>query len=95
MPIGNFPAAVQTIIKIIPLSHAASLFRLIIMSEPVETVFNGAPIEIKNAFLEEMGVTFAFDSWTIQPWMQITFLAITAVLFYGVSLLIVKLKKQK
>lgn len=95
MPIGNFPAAVQTVIKIFPLSHAASLFRLIIMGGSVETVFDGAPLEIKNAFLEEMGVTFAFGNWAIQPWMQITFLAITAVVFYGVSLLIVTLKKQK
>ncbi len=95
MPVGNFPNAVQAVIKVFPLSHAASLFRRIIMSAPVETVFNGAPSGLQEAFLEEMGVTFAFGNFTIMPWMQIVYLAFTALLFYGLSLLIVTVKKQK
>lgn len=95
MPVGNFPAAVQSIIKVFPVSHAASLFRRVIMSDLVTTVFNGAPENIQNEFLEMMGVNFVLGDLVILPWMQIVFLAFTAVFFYGLSLLVVTFRKQR
>ncbi|MFA5421982.1 MAG: ABC transporter permease [Bacilli bacterium] len=94
MPVGNFPDGVQTIIKVFPVSHAASLFRRVIMGDLVSDVFSGAPSEIQADFLEIMGVDFALGDFVILPWMQIVFLVITAVIFYALSLLVVTLKKQ-
>jgi multidrug/hemolysin transport system permease protein len=95
MPVGNFPVAVQAVIKVIPLSHAASLFRRIIMGDLADTVFYGAPIEIKNSFLDVMGVNFAFGDFVVLPWMQIVYLVATAVLFYSLSLIVVTFKKER
>ncbi|HPK67556.1 MAG TPA: ABC transporter permease [Bacilli bacterium] len=95
MPVGNFPAAVQAVIKVIPLSHAASLFRRIIMGDLADTVFYGAPIEIKNSFLDVMGVNFAFGDFVVLPWMQIVYLVATAILFYSLSLIVVTFKKER
>jgi len=41
-----------------------------------------------------MGVDFAFGDFLILPWMQIIYLVATTLIFYGLSLLIVSLKKQ-
>ncbi len=94
MPIGNFPTGVQAVIKVIPLSHGASLFRRIIMGDLTDTVFLNAPVEMKESFLDVMGVNFAFGDFVILPWMQIVYLAVTTVLFYGLSLIVVTFKKE-
>lgn len=94
MPIGNFPTGVQAVIKVIPLSHGASLFRRIIMGDLTDTVFLNAPVEMKESFLDMMGVNFAFGDFVILPWMQIVYLAVTTVLFYGLSLIVVTFKKE-
>lgn len=95
MPIGNFPTGVQAVIKVIPLSHAASLFRRIIMSDLTDSVFLNAPIEIKDSFLDVMGVNFAFGDFVILPWMQILYLVATAVFFFGLSLIVVTFRKER
>jgi multidrug/hemolysin transport system permease protein len=95
MPIGNFPTGVQAVIKVIPLSHAASLFRRIIMSDLTDSVFLNAPIEIKDSFLDVMGVNFAFGDFVILPWMQILYLVATAVFFFGLSLIVVTFRKVR
>jgi multidrug/hemolysin transport system permease protein len=95
MPIGNFPTGVQAVIKVIPLSHAASLFRRIIMSDLTDSVFLNAPIEIKDSFLDVMGVNFAFGDFVILPWMQILYLVATAVFFFGLSLSVVTFRKER
>lgn len=94
MPIGNFPKFVQGVIKVFPVSHAASLFRRVIMGDLVNKVFLGAPDIYREDFLNIMGVDFAFGDFLILPWMQIVYLIATTLVFYGLSLLIVSLKKQ-
>jgi len=94
MPIGNFPKFVQGVIKVFPVSHAASLFRRVIMGDLVDKVFLGAPDIYREDFLNIMGVDFAFGDFLILPWMQIVYLIATTLVFYGLSLLIVSLKKQ-
>jgi len=94
MPIGLFPAAVQVLIKFIPVSHAASLFRLVIMGDPMSQAFAGAPAEILTGFQDEMGITFSLGDFTFTTWMQILYLVATAVLFYLLSLLVVKRKDR-
>ena len=65
------------------------------MGDLADTVFYGAPIEIKNSFLDVMGVNFAFGDFVVLPWMQIVYLLATAILFYGLSLIVVTFKKER
>lgn len=87
LPIGALPVPVQTIIKIFPVSHAASLFRQALMEVPLQTAFEGIPAHYLDEFKAYMGVTFHFGSYEITPGMSIVILAGTAALFYGLSIL--------
>ena len=41
LPVGMLPAAMQTVVKLFPVSHAALLMRRVMMEAPMETVFAG------------------------------------------------------
>jgi len=79
LPIGALPESVHTIIKVFPVSHAASLFRQVLMEEPLQTTFKGIPAAYLNEFKEYMGVTFRFGDYEVTPWVSIIILAVTAV----------------
>ena len=87
LPIGTLPKAVQTIIKVFPVSHAASLFRQVLMEAPMQTSFEGIPGQYLNEFKEYMGVTFHFGNYVVTPLVSIMILIGTAVVFYCLSLL--------
>ena len=62
LPIGSTDQSVQYVIEFFPISHAASLFRKILMADPMTESFKGAPDNIVTDFKLEMGVEFrAFD----------------------------------
>ena len=86
LPIGALPASVQTVIKIFPVSHAASLFRQVLMEVPMKNSFEGIPVNYLNEFKEYMGVTFSFGGTAVTPIMSIIILACTAIVFYGLSI---------
>lgn len=87
LPIGALPEAVQTVIKVFPVSHAASLFRRVLMEAPMQASFEGIPVSFLNDFKEYMGVTFRFGGYEVTSIISIIILIGTAILFYGLSLL--------
>lgn len=93
MPIGNFPSAVQAIIKIFPVSHAGTLFRQVIMEAPMATTFAGVPAETVEGFREEMGIVFHVGSYQISALESILILIATAALFYGLAIWKISRKK--
>jgi multidrug/hemolysin transport system permease protein len=93
LPIGQLPEAVQTIVKVFPVSHAAALMRQIMMQSPAAALFAGAPAETVSSFNEMMGVSFKLGGLTVTPLMSILFLAATAALFY--SLAIINMARKK
>ena len=86
LPIGTLPASVQTVIKVFPVSHAASLFRQVLMEVPMNNSFEGIPANFLNEFKQYMGVTFNFGSVEVTPIMSIMILACTAIVFYSLSI---------
>lgn len=48
MPIGAMPAAVQAVMKFIPLTHAAALMRQVYMEAPLNAVFEHAPEGVRE-----------------------------------------------
>lgn len=94
MPIGNFPDAVQFIVKLVPVSHAAALFRRIIMATPLATAFNGVVGDYRTDFELEMGVFFKIGNFVFTPLIEILILVATAALFYGLSLLLLSRKAK-
>ncbi len=93
LPVGQLPAAVQTVVKVFPVSHAAALLRQIIMESPTKAVFAGAPADAVSSFNETMGVSIKLGDLTITPLMSILFLAGSAILFYGLAVINISRKK--
>lgn len=86
LPIGTLPASVQTVIKVFPVSHGASLFRQVLMEVPMQNSFDGIPAIYLEEFKEYMGVTFRFGGHEVTPTASIVILLCTAVVFYSLSL---------
>ncbi len=94
MPIGVLPPAVQALIKFVPTSHAAALFRQVLMEQPIRTVFAGAPAEMVEEFSSTMGVTLTAGGQTITALQHLLVLAASAVLFSLLSLWSLSRKKN-
>jgi multidrug/hemolysin transport system permease protein len=95
LPIGALPEAVQTVIKVFPVSHAASLFRKVLMEDGMGKVFNGIPAEYLSGFKEYMGVTFRFGANEITTLTSILILAGTTVMFYCLSLINMSMNRRQ
>jgi len=85
IPIGTFPEAIQTVIKVFPISHSASLLRQIMTRTPIELVFSNAPGYVITEFNKEMGIVFYFGDTAVSPITSILVLAATTILFYGLA----------
>jgi len=94
LPIGNLPESVQTVIKIFPFSHTASLFRQILMKNSIQTVFEKVPANYVNEFKEHMGITMRFGNYEVTPFISIMVLIATTFVFYGLTVLNMSIKRS-
>ncbi len=94
IPIGSLPSAVQTIIKIFPISHAGVLFRQIMMAAPMSTAFANAPAQAVNSFKQAMGIVFYAGSKELSPLVNILVLVATGILFYTLAIIRISIKKR-
>ncbi len=95
IPIGSFPSSIQTVIKVFPVSHAASLYRQIMMEAPMSESFANAPAEVVNGFKESMGIIFYFGGEGLTPLTNILVLIATGVFFLTISIVIISIKKKQ
>ena len=94
IPIGALPDYLQTIVKLFPVSHSASLFRQILMESPMIDAFSNAPISMKESFILDMGVQYKIDGKIISKFFSIFYLIGTTILFFILSFLVMN-RKQK
>lgn len=94
LPIGQLPSSVQWVVKVFPVSHAASLFRGVMMADAMSKTFENAPEQTLSQFKQVMGVTLKFGDTAATPFMSIMILIGTAVVFYGLAVLNIS-RKQK
>lgn len=85
MPIGMLPAAVQAIIKVFPVSHAALLMRQTMMAAPMQQVFGQAPQGMAQAFETEMGLVFQIGGQPVSVAFSLIILIGCTAIFYGLS----------
>ncbi|HHT66123.1 MAG: ABC transporter permease [Caldicoprobacterales bacterium] len=86
IPIGNLPSAVQTAIKIFPPSHAAVLFRKIMMEQAEKVTFAGAPAEALEGFRLELGIAFKVGDTTLSSSASFIYVLFFMVLMSVLSL---------
>lgn len=98
LPVGSMPESVAIVVKVFPISHAASVFRKIFMEIPTEKAFDGIPDKIAdNAIKEintELGVNFTIGSWEVSTLDSILILIATSAIFYILGILVVSKKKR-
>lgn len=94
IPIGSLPSAVQTAIKIFPISHAGALFRQIMMAEPMSIAFKNAPVQAVTGFKQAMGVVFYVGSKELSPLINILVLVVTGIVFYTLAVIRISIKKR-
>ncbi|HWS30047.1 MAG TPA: ABC transporter permease [Clostridia bacterium] len=82
IPIGELPEAVQSVVKVLPVSHTAGLMRQVMMEKPLETVFAGAPQEIVNETLEGFGLRFSINGSVIPAHVSVILIAVSAIVFF-------------
>jgi multidrug/hemolysin transport system permease protein len=87
IPIGSLPKAVQAAIKLFPPSHAAVLFRKIMMEQAENITFAGAPAQILEGFRLEMGVAFKVGDTILSSYASFIYVLFFAVLFSVLSIL--------
>ncbi len=94
IPIGSLPSGVQTAIKIFPISHAAALFRQIMMEAPMSKVFANAPAQAITGFKQTMGIVFFFGGKELSPLINILVLIATGIVFLSLAVLNISIKKK-
>lgn len=98
LPVGSMDDSVAIIVKIFPISHAASIFRKIFMEIPLEQSFENIPTQfsdsIKTTINDELGVNFTIGSWEVSTLDSILILIATSVIFYLLGIAIISRKKR-
>jgi len=85
VPMGILPGFVQTIIKIVPISHGAALLRQILTEAPLGKVFGNAPAQALQSYKEFNGIVFSAGDSEISSLAMILILAGSGVLFSALS----------
>lgn len=95
LPVGSLPEPVALVVKCFPVSHAAALFRQVLMEQQIEASFAGAPAETIAEFEEFLGVTYRFGDTILASLASMAILIGTAILFYALSLFRLTHRKLK
>lgn len=93
IPIGSVPEAVQMVIKIFPPSHAAVLFRSVMMEQAEKITFADAPIAVLEEFQVNLGVVFKFGDTILSSNASILYIFIFMIIFFVLS--ITKISRKK
>lgn len=99
IPVGQFPDAVQYIVKCFPTSHSAVLFRQTLMDNALTESVKNMPSEAKDTALSEvkeiLGVTFKFGDYECTEFVSIIILTATLVVFSLLAIVMLNRKKAK
>ena len=95
IPIGVLPNAVQWVVRIFPMSHGAVMFRQILADGQLTYLFEGMPKENLESFREVQGVVFTYGNFTADFWFSAAVLAGTAVVFFALSVAVMKFRRAE
>lgn len=94
IPIGSLPDYIQVVVKLFPVSHAAALFRQLLMEPFIIEAFVNAPAEVKESFQLDMGVYYEINGGEISTLFSVIYLIGTIFLFFFLSLFVMNRKKR-
>jgi multidrug/hemolysin transport system permease protein len=92
IPIGVMPNAVQWVIKCFPMSHAAAMYKQILADGELSLLFANAPAEALESTREMFGIAFTYGDYTSGFWFSAGVLAVATVVFFALSLQVLRLR---
>jgi multidrug/hemolysin transport system permease protein len=94
IPIGSLPESVQFVVKLFPPSHAAVLFRKVMMEQAQKISFNNAPASVVSEFNESMGSLFMVGGKELSSFASILYIIAVTLLFFVLTMIRI-CKKEK
>ena len=94
IPVGQFPSAVQWVVKCFPMTHAASMFKQVLADAGLAALFGDMPPEALEGFRKTFGIVFSYGNFVSDFWFSAAVLAVTTVIFYALSLLVIKARRE-
>ena len=93
IPVGVLPGAVQWVVRIFPMSHAASMFRLVLADGELVEMFTGVPEGHLQNFRVLYGLVYEYGDFTSSFWFSAAVLVGFTLLFLLLSVLVMRNKK--
>jgi len=93
IPIGQLPDSVQWLIRIFPMSHAASMYRQLLADHELQNLFANAPAEALYGLREFFGVVFVFGDYTSSFWMSALWLMLSTIVFFAASVVVMSRRR--
>jgi multidrug/hemolysin transport system permease protein len=90
VPIVVFPAPLQWLVMIFPLSHTASMYRSALADNQLAALFQYAEPGNLEMFRTTFGLAYDYGPFMSTFWMSAAVLVVSTVLFYVLSVIIVK-----
>lgn len=94
LPIGSYPAGVQWLVKLFPVSHAALVFRNVMMESVMDISFAKVPSGIVQEIKEDLGMVYLFGDWEVSTSYSMGIMVVTAVVFFVLACLQISKKKK-
>ena len=94
IPIGGLPDGVQSVIKLLPASHAARVLRVIMMDEPTAAAFEDAPAQAVEQFNTEMGVSFQIGDHVATMADSIGYLLLSGSVAFVLTVVVLAIKRR-
>jgi len=90
IPLGNFPEAVQWVLRMFPLSHAASMFRQILADDALYAIFANSTASSQELleFRLFFGIVFQYGDYISTFWFSAMVMVVTTVVLYGIALMV-------
>lgn len=86
IPIGQLSDTIQRVLKLLPFSHIASLFRQVLMKDSIDITFSGAPQAAVDIYTNTLGVILEWKGEPISLTLSIAFIlavfTVSLVLFF-------------
>ena len=94
LPIGMLLEPVQWVIKLFPVSHAAVVFRNIMMADMMDKAFKDVPADIVLDVKQQLGVVFFFGDRELSILTSVIIVVVVGVVFLGLAIANIR-KKQR
>lgn len=92
VPIGAMPDVVQNVMKLIPVTYSATLFKEIFVAKPASMLFKNE--QALDTFNDFMGNRIIINDYTVTYPMYLVVLLISGVLFFGFAVIKIKLSNK-